>query len=118
MKKEKISPALSERLQGAGGDDVFEVVIELRPLQSSSGVRGGGIRAAGSSRPSMQAAKASFTREISPIVRRVQRAGGEVIGAAWLNRTLKARVPARGVEPLTDLAGVVAVDAPRVLQAE
>ena len=112
MKEAKLTPDLSARLTNAAAEDYLEVVVELRaedvPAQESPRSR----------QEEISSRKQAFGAEAIPVEDTIQRAGGEVVERAWINQTVLARVPARGVDELSELDGVAAIDVPRRLEAE
>lgn len=112
MKEAKLTPDLSERLTGAAADDVLDVVVELRAGDAPDEGR------PLSRQEEISYRKEAFGEEALPVEETIQRAGGEVVERAWINQTVLARVPARGVDELSELDGVAAIDVPRTLEAE
>lgn len=112
MKEAKLTPDLSARLTNAAAEDVLDVVVELRaegaPAQMSQRSR----------QEEISSRKQAFGEEAVPVEETIQRAGGEVVERAWINQTVLARVPARGVDELSELDGVAALDVPRTLEAD
>ena len=68
--------------------------------------------------PDMAAAKEAFNRAAEPVTKLVAGLGGEVVDGAWINNTLRARVPAGNVPHVAGAEGVAAVDVPHAVQAE
>ena len=104
-----LSPTLNEELENAKASDLVEVVVELR--------RGGTVtpdqnvpRA-----ERITALRESFDREVAPVEEIIRRAGGEVTGRAWINQTVRARVPAQKVKELASDERVQAVDVPHAV---
>ena len=91
-------------------DDLVELVVELERVASAE---------AGLSRAAKIAAhKDAFERQSAPVAAAITEAGGEVVGRAWINQTLKARVPRHAVETVARLDEVAQVEAPRRLELE
>lgn len=59
-----------------------------------------------------------FSQHAAPIQDKIQQVGGEVLGSAWINHTIRARVPANGISHLTELKSVERVDLPHALESE
>ena len=53
-----------------------------------------------------------FLETVAPVERQIHNIGGEVIAHAWVNQTLRVRVPAGNVDQLTESDCVASVDAP------
>lgn len=104
----KVTPGLAARQASASPEDLIDVVVELRP--SPGEARRG--------RAAIDERKSAFERESAPVEEAVRQAGGQVLGAVWLNQTLKVRVPARALDQLSSLAPVQALDVPRPLSPE
>lgn len=62
--------------------------------------------------------KESFARTSSPVEDVISEVGGEVIAKAWLNYTLRAKLPAKGLQRISELDEVDALDSPQEIQAE
>jgi hypothetical protein len=109
MNNVKLSDTLARRLEEAGEGDVVELIVELCPSEPLS--------AAGASRvESIAGMKAAFERDMAPVEAAIESAGGQVTGAAWINQTLQARIPAAQVGPLAQLDSVLLLDLARALE--
>lgn len=97
----KITSELSERTAGRGSEALIDVVVEL---EGASG-----------DEPSADALRKAFKQTATPVVEKITNLGGEVTGEAWINQTLRARLPASSVRLLSDLDEVTAVDVPHRL---
>jgi hypothetical protein len=104
MSDEKLTDALLDRARDARADALVDVVIELRRERT----RGGD--------PADR--KARFEREASPVEAAVADAGGAVLGRAWINATVRARVPARALARLSEIGAVERIDTPRRIEPE
>ena len=108
MSSGKISSLLSESLRGADSDALVDVVIELDEAAA--------MDHAGASRTEKIAArKAAFNETAAPMTDRIRRLGGEVIGQAWINHVIRARVPKKVIPSLSEELGVKRLDSPRAL---
>ena len=105
----KLTASLESALRDKGADELIDIVLELAPTEATPAV---------DKRAKVAALKAAFDRVSQPIVEAVHNLGGEVTGRGWINRTLRARVPAKALGLLSTSAAVASVDAPRKLQAE
>lgn len=109
----KLEADLSERLKGTDGADLVEVVVRLGSSAAEA------AEPESRSRQEMIAAKKeAFSRSMAPVEDAVRRAGGEITGHAWINRTIRARVPAGRVEELAEQETVEALSVPRLLEPE
>jgi len=113
MDAAKLTPHLTTRLTDAADDDILDVVLELDPKSTESAV---GAQQSRSEEIALR--KEIFSNEVVPVEQTIHEVGGEVVDRAWINQTVLARVPARGVEQLSELEKVAALDVPRTLEAE
>jgi hypothetical protein len=97
-----ISPELDAEVRDADASRVLDVIVELVDGQQKVS--------------SIAAAKERFSVVAKPVAEAISDSGGEVIGDAWLNHTLLARVPAGAVPLIAQLDGVAQVDLPHYLQ--
>jgi len=100
----KITPDLAAEVDAAASASLLDVVVELA---------GGAGEAS-----DMAAAKAAFARVADPVAEVISATGGHVLGGAWINHTLRARVPAHAVSEVAGADGVSAVDVPHALEAD
>lgn len=110
MNGHKLSPDLAEHLEHAGAADLVELVVELQPAPSAAADAPRAERIA--------AAREAFSLASSPVERAIHSAGGEVVGTAWINQTVRARVPADAVAGLAGLDEVRLLDLPRQLTTD
>jgi hypothetical protein len=62
--------------------------------------------------------KETFRRKIVPLQEAIRSIGGEVTGEAWLNQTLRVRLPAGNVSRLCDHDEVASLDVPHALERD
>jgi hypothetical protein len=105
----KVSPRLADELSRMSEPDTVDVVIELTP----SGTPGSGTRA-----ERVAAARSAFEDRLGSVTEAVTAAGGEVVDSAWLNQTVRGRLPAGRVEQVAADDAVAVVDLARPLEAE
>jgi hypothetical protein len=103
----KFTPELSARAAGVGDDQPLDVVIELGHEGDVAAGRG-----------SIDVRRDAFEQEARPLQQAVVAAGGQVLATAWLNRTLKARVPKGSLRALSELQMVKALDVPHGLRPD
>jgi hypothetical protein len=99
-----VTPELQQIAEAKPADDLLDVIVELDQDPASAG--------------SMDEARQSFDRLKAPVGKTIADLGGTVTDAAWINSTLRARVPAKSVTPIGELASVRAVDVPHKLEPE
>jgi hypothetical protein len=93
-----INPELERRAQGEDAEKLLDVIVELHqdPDEEQSATQ----------------LRESFSRAKEPVSDAIAQLGGAVTGEAWINHTLRARVPAQSLESLSDLDAVRALDVP------
>lgn len=106
----RITPALAAAAGTHGvPDEALEVVLELGPVAET---------AEGSRADRIARQKAEFQAMAEPVKAVVRQLGGSVEAEAWINGTLKARVPASALRRLKDVEGIVAIDVPHRIERE
>jgi hypothetical protein len=91
---------------------MVDVVIELRP-ESEPKTRQPQSRA-----EKIATLKENFVRDLAPVEEAVLNAGGELTGQAWINRTVRARVPTECVKQLSEHQQVAKVDVPHAIEQD
>jgi hypothetical protein len=111
MGSSKVTGTLRQNLLSKADDDLVDVVIELTP-PASPGPQN-------ESRAERTVAlKQQFSRVAEPVEQRILSAGGKVLEHAWINQTLKARVPAGKVDQIVDADDVASIDVAHHLSRE
>lgn len=113
MVAEKISPTLAESMSKTGGDDCLEVIVELEPAKVRD--------LPGSRAERISQLKESFARQAEPLLQQIRAMGGEVDDVpkqAWINGSLRARVPRKMIPTLAEQSQVVRVDLPHPIKLE
>ena len=105
----KLSPRLAERIDSVDESSPVEVIVELQPLD---------LPRTGSRQERMAAAKRRFELEVQSVVDKITEAGGQVLETAWLNQTVRSRIPAGGVPSLAEDDTVSGIDLPSRLAPE
>lgn len=99
-----VTPEL-ERLAGSQeAEDLLDIVVELEQDPAAA--------------QSVEEMQQSFGRMRAPVDKTIFGLGGTVTDEAWINHTLRARIPARGLPDLSQLATVRALDIPHKLEAD
>lgn len=96
-----IHPALERRASSEAADNLLDVVVELYQDPSQEAT-------ADAMRESFRQAKKAVADTIAAL-------GGRVVDEAWINSTLRVRVPASALKQLSDLDTVRALDVPHDL---
>jgi hypothetical protein len=112
MDAAKLKPDLTTRLAQAAAEDVLDVVVEMDAQTEPAAA------APQSRSEQITLRKEKFDHDVVPVEEAIHEAGGEVVGRAWINQTVRARVPAQGVEQLSEHEKVAALDVPRRLEAD
>lgn len=97
----KITPELESRARSEDGEALLDVIVELEPPAPE--------------RVSAAELKVAFRQAADPVAEAIAGLGGEVEGEAWINSTLRARVPVASLGDLSDLEAVAALDVPHQL---
>ena len=108
----KITAPLEALIAAAGPDEEVVVVLEMASRKSPLGF-------AAQTRQQLIAEKRSrFEQQVSPIERAIEEAGGEVLDRAWINSTMRVRVPAHAIRALIDAGDVEKADVEHRLQRD
>jgi hypothetical protein len=105
----KLSPRLRQALGAIDESSQVEVIVEMQPVEVSK---------AGSRQDRVAAMKEDFERDVRPMAEKIIEAGGEVLETAWLNQTLRSRLPARKVSQVAEHETVRSIDLPHELEPE
>jgi len=107
---DKVGPSLARRIDAVDAQGQVEVIIELAGAAEpvSDGTR----------QQRITAAKSSFERDLAAVSDRIQAVGGTVLETAWLNRTLRGRLPASTVVRVAEDDGVAAIDLPHTIETD
>jgi hypothetical protein len=99
-----ITPALRSAAAGEPDDGLLDVVVELAPDPSVP--------------RSVDALREAFAQAAAPVQEAIEGLGGSVVDGAWINRTLRARVPAGRLDAVSSLEAVRALDVPHTLKPD
>jgi hypothetical protein len=109
---DKVTPDLASQMDAVDEEGLLDVVVELYTPTQRSAVPAGDRQAA------MTQMKEAFQAAADPVIQLILSYGGEVRGEAWINQTVRARVPAKLIEQLTAADSVTAVDVHRQIEPE
>ncbi len=113
----KVSQKLAQQANSLASDaDVLEIIVELE--QQSKPQTVGGQNVTHSRTAQIAARKESFARISSPVENAISQAGGEVTEKAWINRTLRAKLPAGSLQKISELRQVEKLDAPSEIEPD
>lgn len=120
MPSRKVSPDLAAcASESAGADEPVEAVIELKPQAAPPSARRSRLSLAPQSRKERIAAmRDAFEERARDVAAAVEKAGGEVVEKAWINQTLRVRLPREGIDAVAELDEVSRLDAPRRVTPE
>jgi hypothetical protein len=105
----KLTSKLAAQLEKTSSSELLDVIVELQTL-------GGQAENLTSSRGEKIAAlKEAFNRNVTPVEEVIRSVGGQVTGRAWINQSIRARVPAERLRELAEHEKIAAVDVPHVL---
>ncbi len=113
--QKKITSKLEERLENASEAEMLDIIVEFDHEASRE------ILSRTKALPRQErisALQKNFDQSSKSIETAINEAGGEVVGKAWINQTLKARVPVECVKDLSEREEVTTVDVPQPIQAE
>ena len=105
----KLTRQLNQVLQSKDPSDFVEVIVELYPSEEPQ------TTAPLTRDEKIAQSKAAFEKKIGPLEQTIKSIGGEITGQAWINETLRVRVPADKVGSLSDLDDVAKLDVPHSL---
>ena len=108
----KVTEQLLEALEKSDASELVDVVIELRPENEPK------AQQPQSRAEKIATLKENFMRDLAPVEEAVRNAGGELTGQAWINRTVRARVPTDCVKQLSEQEQVAKVDVPHAIKQD
>lgn len=105
----KVSRSLAGQVVYQADEEPVDVVVELRAHPRVTD---------GSRAERIARVKTAFEHEAGPVRRAIEELGGEVLESAWVNNTLRTRVPKRALQQLEEDDRVASLDSTRTLEAE
>jgi hypothetical protein len=111
----KMRSILAEQLKKVDPSDLLEIILELYPPAESAST---GATEMQSRSEKIAAKKEAFSRNVRPVEEAIRKVGGEITGLAWINQTVRARVPAQGVKELSQHEKVAALDIPHPIKSD
>jgi hypothetical protein len=113
--QKKLTSKLEELLENTSKTEMLDIIVELDQEASRE------ILSQTKALPRQErisALQKSFDQNSKSIETAITKAGGEVMGKAWINQTLKARVPVESVKEISEHEEVAAVDIPQQIEAD
>ena len=108
----KLSEQLAQHLQSTGTSELLDVIIELHQKKEAEATP------SQSRTERIANLKETFSRKIAPLEETIRQIGGEVTGQAWINQTLRVRVPADKVKLLSAYDQIAKLDLPHLLKRD
>jgi hypothetical protein len=102
----ELHPQLRAALEHPDLEQRFEVVLELRPVIAEPH---------GSRAERIARLESAFLASAEPVKSAVLNLGGDVLGEAWINSTLKCRITTAALKALAERDDIVKIDLPRPL---
>lgn len=115
MSIEKLTEKLAEHIEKSGVGDMLDVIVELDPTRGQDILSNSGDL---SRQDRIAKLQEDFTDQSAAVISKIAEAGGEVLDHAWINKTLKVRVPAERIGDIIAETEVKAVDLPERIQPE
>jgi hypothetical protein len=110
----KVSARLLAEVASKAPGEHVDLIIELAPPDVSA--------VTGSSRAergeAIAAMKRTFESKVASVSERLSAVGGEVVDSAWINSTVRGRIPAGRVREIADDDEVEGLDLPAQLEPE
>lgn len=104
MSNDKVTDNLKNYLQNCQPVSNIEVIIELAPSSNH-------LDSPGAQRTEkIELRKKSFLQETESVTELIRNQGGDVLDSLWLNKTVKAKIPANCIPELTRLKEVNVID--------
>jgi hypothetical protein len=98
-----VTSRLTAKARHQHDDDALDVIVELNSEPPAT---------TGTREEQIAKRKAAFDADADDVKDVIQRLGGEVLDAAWINQTIRGRVPKRSLARLARHKRVAAIDAP------
>lgn len=110
----KLTDKLAEHIEKTA-DDMLEIIVELDPARGDEIVSQSGEM---SRQDRITKLREDFADQAAAVASAIEKAGGEILDQAWINKTLKVRVPVKNIGDITGEKEVTAVDLPETVQLE
>jgi hypothetical protein len=105
-----LTPGLIERLEAAAGDPLIDVILEVHAQPAAE--------PATTRTEAIAATKQRFSEAAAPVEQHVMKLGGEILERAWINGSIRARVPVSSIRQLADAEGIASIDVSHTLTRE
>ena len=115
MMQTKLTADLSRHLEQTKESEMLDIIIEVQPERSlNDSLENVNL----SRREQILVRQENFAKQSAPVEDAVQQAGGEIVGRAWINQTLKARVPAKSVKKISEHRNIFNLDLPHLIEKD
>jgi hypothetical protein len=114
MSIEKLTHQLAEHIEKTA-EDMLEIIVELDPARGEQIVSESGEM---SRQDRIAKLREDFADQSAAVTSAIEKAGGEILDQAWINKTLKVRVPVKNIDSITGEKEVTSVDLPETVQLE
>jgi hypothetical protein len=115
MSIQKLTDKLVEHIESTVAGDMLDIIVELDPARGQEIMSGS---AELSRQDRISKLREDFTDQAAAVAAAIEKAGGEVLDHAWINKTLKVRVPVESIDRITEDKEVTAVDLPHGIELE
>lgn len=115
MAQTKLTADLSRHLEQTKESEILDIIIEIEPKNSLSDLPENENL---SRQEKIAARQQNFVKQSADVENAVRQVGGEVVGRAWINQTLKARVPASSVKKISEHQNIFTVDIPKLMEKD
>lgn len=110
---QKLTSQLSKYINSSKDKELFDIIVELTPQTDEAK-----INKSLSRQEKIIIMQKDFAKQSEPVESTITDAGGEVVGRAWINKTIKARVPAKSLKDISEHEDVLSVDIPNQLNED
>jgi hypothetical protein len=107
MNQTKLTAELTQQLQRTEDSEMMDVVIEVEPENSAPESF---AYQSLSRQERITALQENFAKQSAPVEDAIEQAGGEVLDRAWINQTLKVRVPVESIPKISEHENIYTVD--------
>lgn len=110
MAMKKLSENLDAQVSECAEDDLLDVVVELRQIEPP--------KSGGSQQEKIAEIKKSFDELSGDVEKQVTESGGTVLDRAWINQTLRAKMPAKTILKIAEHQDVQLIDVPGSIEPD
>lgn len=115
MAHSKLSADLLQHLENSKDTEMLDIIIEVSPDENSNSLSEDSKL---TRQERIAVRRDSFVQQSAPIETAVQEEGGEITDRAWINQTLKARIPAKAVKKISEQQNIYNLAIPRAIEKD